>query len=196
VLISVKWGVADVSYIFHLTKENFFRSKHLTKSPAQTKKVGTILAKRILNSHFQKEKAIILGLEGDLGGGKTTFLQGFARGLEIRERILSPTFVLMKKLKIPAKTCGLKSRTFIHIDCYRVKNPREILALGFSKMASDPKNIIAIEWAEKISKILSEDAIWIKFVIINKNMRKITFLIRPIVVNPHTNRVLRSAQGK
>ena len=174
-LISVKWGVADVSYIFHLTEKNFFRSKYLTKSPAQTKKVGTILAKRILNSHFQKEKAIILGLEGDLGGGKTTFLQGFARGLEIRERILSPTFVLMKKLKIPAKTCGLKSRTFIHIDCYRVKNPREILALGFRKITSDPRNIIAVEWAERISKILPKDTVWIKFTIIDKNARRITF---------------------
>ena len=165
-----------------MAKKTSLKLKYLTKSPAQTKKVGTILAKRILTSYFQREKAIVFGLEGDLGGGKTTFLQGFAKGLGIKERILSPTFVLMKKFKIPAKTCSLKPKAFIHIDCYRIQNPREILALGFKKLASNPKNIIAIEWAEKVSKILPKDAIWIKFAIINKNTRKIIFLIKPIMV--------------
>lgn len=165
-----------------MIKKIFFRSKYLTKSPAQTKKAGTILAKRILNSYFQREKAVILGLEGDLGGGKTTFLQGFAKGLGIKERILSPTFVLMKKFKIPTKIYSLKPKAFIHIDCYRIQNPREILALGFQKMTSNSKNIIAIEWAERVSKILPKDAIWIKFAVINKNTRKIIFLIKPIMV--------------
>lgn len=179
-----------------MIKKIFYRPKYLTKSPAQTKKVGATLAERILNSYSQREKTIILGLEGDLGGGKTTFLQGFARGLGIKEKILSPTFVLMKKFKIPAKTCltvsrlrskrwqmnNSKFKTFIHIDCYRVQSPREILALGFQKIASDPKNIIAIEWAEKISKILPKNTTWVKFEIINKNSRRITILIKPIMV--------------
>lgn len=161
-----------------MTKKTFFKPKYLSKSPAQTKKIGALLGKRILSSYFRGGRAIILGLEGDLGGGKTTFLQGFAKGLGMKEKILSPTFVLMKKFKLPAKTRGLKSKTFIHIDCYRVKKPREILALGFRNMAFNSKNIMAIEWAERVAKILPKDTIWVKFEITNKNTRRITFLTK------------------
>jgi len=52
------------------------RKKYLTTSPAQTKKLGEILAKEVLKT--KQKGALIFGLEGDLGGGKTTFLQGFA----------------------------------------------------------------------------------------------------------------------
>src|SRR4030066_1873743 len=133
---------------------------YLTKSPGQTKKLGEVFAKKILKSKLQK-KAFVLALIGDLGGGKTTFVQGFARGLGIREKILSPTFVLMKKFSIP-------SRNFIHIDCYRIKKPKELLDLGFGKIASDPKNIIAIEWADKVKKIIPKGSAILKFKFINR----------------------------
>lgn len=142
---------------------------YFTNSPIQTKKLGKILAKEILKTHFQK-KAFLIGLEGDLGGGKTTFLQGFARGLGIKQRILSPTFVLMKKFKIkPSKFF----QHFYHIDCYRIEKPKEILDLGFKKIISNPKNIIAIEWADRIQKILPKNTIILKFKFINKSRRKI-----------------------
>jgi len=62
---------------------------YLTKTPSQTKKIGELLAKKILKTK-PKKMALVVGLEGDLGGGKTTFLQGFAKGLGIRQKILSP----------------------------------------------------------------------------------------------------------
>ncbi len=90
--------------------------QYLTTTPRQTKKLGEILAKEVLTPHhfFKKgdsykkrmksgrgqKRALIIGLEGDLGGGKTTFLQGFAKGLGIKEKILSPTFVIVKKFRI------------------------------------------------------------------------------------------------
>jgi len=148
----------------------------LTSSPSQTKKLGEKLAKKILEKRT-KNKAIVLGLEGDLGGGKTTFLQGFAKGLGIQEKILSPTFVIIKKFKIPVRvvSCSFSCNFvyFYHIDCYRIEKPKEILDLGFKEIISNPKNIVAIEWVDRIKKVLAKEIIILKFHFVNKNKRKI-----------------------
>lgn len=142
---------------------------YLTKNTSQTKKLGESLARKSLNTD-KKRKAQVFGLIGDLGGGKTTFLQGFAKGLGIKEKITSPTFVIMKKYKLPAKS---KMQNFYHIDCYRLKSPKEILILGFKQIVSDPRNIIAIEWADKLKKILPKNSTILKFNFINKITREI-----------------------
>lgn len=163
------------------------KQKYLSIGPSQTKKLGENLAKEIFKNR-PKDRAIVVGLEGDLGGGKTTFLQGFAKGLEIKEKILSPTFVILKKFQIPTKNyppsprtrlkgwqpSDLKPKTFFHLDCYRIKNSEEILNLGFKEIVSDPQNIVTIEWAEKIKKILPKKTILVKFKFIDKNKRKIS----------------------
>jgi tRNA threonylcarbamoyladenosine biosynthesis protein TsaE len=141
----------------------------LSKNYYETQTVGKKLAEEILK--LDRKNFRILALRGDLGGGKTTFLQGFAKGLEIKEKILSPTFVIMKKFEIKNKKS--KFKYFYHLDCYRIKKTEEILKIGFKEIISDFKNIIAIEWAEKIKKILPKKIIWIKFEFINKNTRKI-----------------------
>ena len=155
--------------------------KILTNSPGQTKKAGEVLSKEIIKTKLSKG-ALIIGLEGDLGGGKTTFLQGFAKGLEIKEKILSPTFVIMRRFKIRVNSCSnlCKFANFYHIDCYRISKPKEILELGFKEITSNPKNIVAVEWAEKIKKILPKDAIWVNFEFINKKNRRI-FVTGPFV---------------
>ena len=145
--------------------------RKITKSPLETKKTGDVLAKGILKLPLS-DKSFVIGLEGDLGGGKTTFLQGFAKGLGIKEKILSPTFVIFRKFRIPI-TYNLKPKTFIHIDCYRIEKPKEILDLGFKEIISNPRNIVAIEWADRIRKIMPEKTIWIKFEFVDKNKRKI-----------------------
>lgn len=145
--------------------------KHLTKNPAQTKKLGEALAKEILKSQ-PKNRAWVIGLEGDLGGGKTTFLQGLAKGLGIKEKILSPTFIIIRKSKI--QNSKSKYENFIHIDCYRIEKPKEILDLDFKEIILNPQNIVTIEWAERIKKILPQNSLIIKFEFVNKNKRKIT----------------------
>lgn len=141
-------------------------SEIFTSNPSQTKRAGRLLAGQILKNKSGK-KASILGLVGDLGGGKTTFLQGFAKGLGIKEKITSPTFVILKKFQIS------KLKTFYHIDCYRIKKPEELLDLNFKKIISSPPNIIAIEWADKIRKIMPKETIWINFDFIDNKTRKI-----------------------
>lgn len=139
------------------------KKENITSGPIQTKKLGEKFAKEILEKK-PKKTAFVVGLEGELGGGKTTFLQGFAKGLGIKEKILSPTFVIMKKFN-----------NFYHIDCYRIEKPKELLDLGFKKITSNPKNIIVIEWADRIRKIMPKHTLWIKFDFINEKRRRITF---------------------
>jgi tRNA threonylcarbamoyladenosine biosynthesis protein TsaE len=142
--------------------------RFLTKSEKGTEKLGEKIGKKILEEKLDKT-AKILALEGDLGGGKTTFLKGFAKGLGIREKILSPTFILFRKFQIP----NSKFQNFYHIDCYRIEKEREILNLDFRKIIKDPKNIVAVEWANKIKKILPRKVLKIKFKILEKKEREI-----------------------
>jgi len=139
----------------------------VTKKPSQTKKMGETLAKKILRT---KKGPRIFGLEGDLGGGKTTFLQGFAKGLGIKEKILSPTFVLMRRFQI----LNSKFKNLYHIDCYRISKTKEILGLGFKKIISSSQNIVAVEWADHIRKIMPKKTIWLNFELVDKKKRKIT----------------------
>ena len=149
---------------------------YLTTTSSQTKKLGEKLAQKIISisSKKQRDRALVLALEGDLGGGKTTFLQGFAKGLEIKQKILSPTFVLMRKFQIPNYKQRFKN--FYHFDCYRVQKPKEILDLDFRQIISDKKNIVAVEWADKIKKILPRNIIEIKFEFKSKNTRRISIV--------------------
>lgn len=142
--------------------------KYFTNNPSQTRKLGKLLAEEISKTAPPKE-AVVIGLEGDLGGGKTTFLKGFARGLKISKKILSPTFVIMKRFVIKNRNF----KNFYHIDCYRIEEPKEILNLGFKEIVSNPQNIVAVEWADRIRKILPKDTIIIQFEFINENKREI-----------------------
>lgn len=144
-------------------------SEYFTNNSSQTKKLGRILAEKIFKERT-KDKFKIVALKGDLGGGKTTFLQGFAKGLGIKEKILSPTFVIVKKFRIKKKG---EFKFFYHIDCYRIQGSKEILDLDFKKIISDSQNIVAIEWSERILGILPKNTILINFEFINKNKRKI-----------------------
>jgi len=149
---------------------------YITFNSIQTKKMGRKIAQEILKRPLDK-KAIVIGLIGDLGGGKTTFLQGFAKGLRIKNKILSPTFVLMKKFKIRenSHSNSYKFATFYHLDCYRIKKPKEILGIGFEEIIKNPHNIVVIEWADRIKKILPKESLIIRFKFINQNTRKILF---------------------
>lgn len=155
----------------------------IAKNASQTKKLGEELAKKILRSLISRRQlgALVLALEGELGSGKTTFLQGFARGLGVKGKILSPTFIIVRKLQITnhklqtiPNAQNYKFKTFYHIDCYRLKKSKELLGLGFKKIIADLQNIVAVEWADRVKKILPKKVVWLKFEFIGKNARKIT----------------------
>ena len=142
-------------------------------SPRETRKMGKIFARKVLDYIFSGKKprkqAMIIALEGDLGGGKTTFTQGFAKGLGIEGRILSPTFVIMRKYPIPA----VKGGYFFHIDCYRIKSSKDLKSIAIKEIIKESRNIIVVEWAKKIREILPKDTIWIRFEFVDLKKRRI-----------------------
>jgi len=112
----------------------------------------------------------ILALVGELGAGKTTFTQGLAIGLKIKGKITSPTFVIMNEYPVaPRKRAGnykLKILNFklLHLDAYRLKDEKDLSALGVAELLNDPNNIVVIEWADKIKKFLKKyHVIWLEF---------------------------------
>lgn len=139
--------------------------KIITNSAKETQELGKILAKEILKQDLNKT-ALVLALQGDLGGGKTTFLQGFAKGLGIKEKILSPTFVLIKRFKMNKKYF----KNFYHVDCYRISGAKDIEELGFKDIILNPENIVVVEWSERIKKVLPKPTIIIKFDFMGKNL--------------------------
>src|SRR3989338_3529631 len=106
---------------------------------------GDILSE--LAKEQRTSSAVVLGLHGDLGAGKTTFVQMLADQLGVQESVTSPTFVIMKKYQ----TKDQRFSTLVHIDAYRLESAEELEVLDFSSELSDEKNIICIEWAEKVT---------------------------------------------
>ena len=101
------------------------------------------------NTNIQ-DNATILALSGDLGAGKTTLSQNLARRLGVEHNVISPTFVIMKSYP----TGDGRFANLIHIDAYRLDSHTELERLGWQDMISDPKNLILIEWPERVEAII------------------------------------------
>ncbi len=144
--------------------------KFITKNEKETIKLAKVFAREILKFLPESKFGIVVGFQGNLGAGKTTFIKGLVRGLGIKKRLTSPTFILMKQYNTR------KGISVYHFDCYRLSDPKDILELGFLETVKKPRTLILIEWAEKIRKILPRNKIWISFKILGKNVRLITFL--------------------
>ena len=134
--------------------------------------MAKLFAKDIIGEFQAGERATIIALVGNLGAGKTTFTQGFAEGLGIKEKIQSPTFVILKEYKITSE----KFKYFYHIDCYRLKNEKDAKTIDLEEIIKNPENLVLIEWAERVKKILpKKQLLTIKFFHINEETRKIVF---------------------
>lgn len=140
-----------------------------TESAEETQKLGEEIAKTLQPN--QQQRATIIALYGDLGGGKTTFTQGFARGLDIEEPVRSPTFLIMKVFELQNIEAFTK---LIHIDAYRLETSEEMKRLNWDDMVKDNKALILIEWADKIADLLPKDSIKLQFEFIDENTRRIT----------------------
>ena len=103
--------------------------------------------------------AVVLALHGDLGAGKTTFVQTLARALGVVEVVNSPTFVVMKKYD----TADKQFSELVHIDAYRIEDEAEMTPLRFAEELASPTSLIAIEWAENIATLLPEQTLHLTF---------------------------------
>ena len=149
--------------------------KFVSHSANETKQIAEKLAKVVQKTLLQQiqgrmahPKSNIFALTGELGAGKTIFAQGFAKGLGIKEKIISPTFVLIRQHQIPNT-----QKVLFHIDLYRLENITDLKSLGLEEILSNPNNIVLIEWAEKIKDTLPENTTWVYFKTPNEQHREI-----------------------
>ncbi len=140
--------------------------KFRAKSKEETQKIATRVAKRY-------KKGGVVALVGELGAGKTTFTQGFAKALGIKEKIISPTFILMRSHPLPSST-GASKMVLYHVDLYRLEGEQLKVEFGLKEIMSIPNNLVLIEWADKIKDQLPKDTLFITFKKISENEREIT----------------------
>ena len=137
-----------------------------TYSADETRALGKTLAERI-------QPRTLLCLSGDLGAGKTTFVQGLLEGLGATRPYTSPTFVIMKQYDLSVATANGINRVY-HADAYRVE-AHDFEHLGFAEWCADPEGLVILEWPERVEKIIRQEAAKISFVSKGENEREIIF---------------------
>lgn len=119
----------------------------------------------------RSERATLVTLSGDLGAGKTTFARAVARYFGIEDNFTSPTFVIEKMYMTET---GPFER-LIHIDVYRLETKEELETLRLGESLSDPKNLILLEWPERVEGALPKDAIKLTFAYVDDATRTIEY---------------------
>ncbi len=142
--------------------------QHISKSLGETEQIAQDFLKTCVT---QEGKALVIGLSGDLGAGKTAFTQAIAQTLGVKEIVTSPTFIIEKIYKLHSS----EFEHLIHIDAYRLESGEELLHLGWKEIISNSKNLIFIEWPEKVADILPDVTKYIKFKFIDEDTREIKF---------------------
>lgn len=136
-----------------------------TKNAASTQKLGEEIGNSLKGGE-------VFALTGELGSGKTTFIQGLAKSLDPKIRIISSTFIIMRQYDINKNAI----KNLYHVDLYRLEGDLadELENLGIKDEWTRPENLFVIEWAEKAEKYLPENTKWISFEHLSENERKIT----------------------
>ncbi len=131
--------------------------RYRTRSAAATRKLGELLAQEVMRGNASGPR--VIALFGELGSGKTTFVQGFARGCGIKRLPTSPTFVFMRRYPLHRR----RFKNLFHIDAYRITRSADAASTGITKVLSDPLSIVLIEWAEKVRRILPHNTVRVLF---------------------------------
>jgi tRNA threonylcarbamoyladenosine biosynthesis protein TsaE len=150
-----------------------------TSSASGTLELGEALAE------LARPSDLIL-LSGDLGAGKTTFCQGFGRGLGVTDQITSPTFTLARTY-----TGRLDLH---HLDVYRLESPEEVVDLGLNEVL-DEGAVTVIEWGDMIAPLVGADRLEIRIHLGEDDDDRI-FEVEPAGVWAARDRVLRSALSR
>jgi len=140
----------------------------ITSSFEETQQLGFDFAKTLKGDE-------VLALYGDLGAGKTTFMQGLAKGLGITRNIISPTFIIMRTYQIGNRDQGLGIRNLYHVDLYRIEGEQDAQGLGLFELFNQRENIVAIEWPDKIENLLPANRINIYFTYLGDEKREIRY---------------------
>jgi tRNA threonylcarbamoyladenosine biosynthesis protein TsaE len=120
---------------------------------------------------LKSDTATVIAFWGELGSGKTTLTQEIAKILGVKESVISPTFVIMKKYK----TSDKKFTQLIHIDAYRLNKSSELLHLGWQELLEDKNNLIIVEWPGNVPECIPDNACHLELSHDKEHTRNIKF---------------------
>ncbi len=131
----------------------------ITADPEETVALGIELAQGLRDGD-------VVGLVGELGAGKTTLVQGIARGLFVRDRVSSPSFLLLRTYR---------GRLLLHhLDAYRISSPQELFEVGLDRYLPPEEGVTVVEWADKLLELMPKGAMWVELEILEDGRRRIT----------------------
>lgn len=145
-------------------------ASYTTRSPEETARLAERLVRALAEREQGRGTATLVALSGDLGAGKTTFTQGVARALGVEDRVTSPTFVIERIYGLPETAPW---RHLVHIDAYRLSGDEELGTIGWYDVATDPRNLVFMEWPERVERGVPERAVRIVFEEVDENTRNI-----------------------
>ncbi len=136
----------------------------VTETAEDTRKVAEALAELLVPGD-------VVSLTGDLGAGKTTFVQGAARGLGVTDQVASPTFVLVREYRgdVPV----------YHLDVYRLDRMQEVIDLGFEDLL-DPAGVVFVEWGDAILPLLPDEHLRVELRSQDGDARRLSFTGRGV----------------
>lgn len=117
--------------------------------------------------HAHRAWPLVLGLQGDLGSGKTTWVRAMLRGLGYAGRVPSPTYTLLEQY-------GLEGLTVVHLDLYRLRGADELENLGLRDWLAEPNVWIAIEWPERAPQLAERCDVALAFAVTSRGGRRVT----------------------
>ena len=129
-----------------------------SQSPAETREIGERMATLLAPGD-------VLLLSGELGAGKTTFVQGLAHGLGFEGSVSSKSFVLMGEYSGRIK--------LYHADLYRLEDPVQVWELGLEEISQD--GVLVVEWAERAPEILPAEHLLVEFRVVAEDSRELAF---------------------
>ena len=135
----------------------------VSRSADQTQRLGARLG-----ALLQGGDAICL--EGPLGSGKTCLAQGIGRGWGVGQRLISPTFVLVREYARPGDAVTLH-----HVDLYRISGADEALGLGVDEILGDARAVCVVEWAERARSLMPPEHLWVELKFADWTRRALRF---------------------
>lgn len=141
------------------------QAEYFTSNADETKKLSKTILSKFKNYN-------IYLLYGDLGSGKTTFTQGLADNLGIKQKVQSPTFVIEKRYVLDKTNEKSIVNKLIHIDLYRINKDDQLIA-DLADEYNDKKSLIIVEWPDRLFNFLPKHYLRIDFFHLSNDKRKI-----------------------
>lgn len=161
---------------FYLNRAILIDMEVTTYNLTETYKQAEIFLAHLIKvrPNIKSTQATVVLLSGDLGAGKTSFTQGLALALGVKDNVTSPTFVIEKIYPLTTTT----SQPFInlvHIDCYRLNSSEDLKKIGIEKILATKNNLVVVEWPEQAPNLWPKEAKEVKLTFINDTTRNISY---------------------